>query len=432
MPLHVAHFVHRYPPAIGGAEAYFARLGEYLSGCGDTVDVWTTTAVELAEMWGNSVGTGNAVTGCGPVHPVTAFPVPGNPAIRRFPPLLFPLRRYVLKALSLIPHRPWQLLTAPSNPVCPAMWRAVNRYTGPLDAVHATAFPYGFPLMCGLRLARRRNVPFLLTPFLHLGDPLDPNDRTRRQYTRPPLVWLLKQADRVFVQTPSEFELAKQLGVPESRLVLQGLGVDPTECTGGDRAKARAAWGVTDDTFVIGHLANNSVEKGTVDLLRAVAGLCEAGFEPASQRPATVLAGPEMPNFLQFWQSYSGKEHVTRLGVLTDEQKRDFFAGIDAFCLPSRTDSFGLVLLEAWANGKPVVAYRAGGPADLIRHGTDGFLVRCGDVTELAARLNELAADPSLVRRMGERGRERVAAAFRWDDKLRLVRDTLSAVVHRV
>lgn len=111
--------------------------------------------------------------------------------------------------------------------------------------------------------------------------------------------------------------------------------------------------------------------------------------------------------------------------MLSDEQKRDFYAGIDAFCLPSRTDSFGLVLLEAWANGKPVVAYRAGGPADLIRDGSDGFLVRCGDVSELAVRLQRLANIPELARKMGELGRERVATEFRWDDKLKLVRDTM-------
>ena len=40
-------------------------------------------------------------------------------------------------------------------------------------------------------------------------------------------------------------------------------------------------------------------------------------------------------------------------GPLTDEQRRDFYAGIDAFALPSRSDSFGLVFLEAWANGVP-------------------------------------------------------------------------------
>ncbi len=431
MPLHVAHFIHRYPPAVGGAEAYFARLGEYFVRHGDAVDVWTSTAVELAEMWGKaknlpppappsweeggevSISTPPSLLGRG------AGGV-GFPRITRYSPLTFPLRRYVLKALSLLPFRPWQLLTSPSNPVCPRMWRDAHRYAGPLDAVHATAFPYGFPLMCGLRLARRRKVPFLLTPFLHLGDPTDPHDRTRKQYTSPALVWLLKQADRVFVQTPSERELAAKLGVKTERLVLQGLGVESSECTGGDRATARAAWGVG-DAFVVGHLANNSVEKGTVDLLDATTG----------ESLHTILAGPEMPIFTWVWNKFGPWESVTRLGVLSDAAKRDFFAGIDAFCLPSRTDSFGLVLLEAWANGKAVVAYRAGGPADLIRDGIDGFLVKCGDVAELRAKLLHLATDRELARHMGEAGRQRVATEFGWEDKLRLVRETAVSLVGR-
>ena len=49
--MQVAQFVHRYPPALGGAEAYTARLCEYLAARGDDVRVWTTTAVELEEMW---------------------------------------------------------------------------------------------------------------------------------------------------------------------------------------------------------------------------------------------------------------------------------------------------------------------------------------------------------------------------------------------
>src|SRR3954454_872004 len=47
----VAHFVQRYPPAIGGSEAYVERLSRYLADHGDTVRVWTTTAVELEELW---------------------------------------------------------------------------------------------------------------------------------------------------------------------------------------------------------------------------------------------------------------------------------------------------------------------------------------------------------------------------------------------
>ncbi len=419
--MHVAHFAHRYPPALGGCEAYVERLSRSLADSGDDVTVWTSTAVDLEEMWRPP----GAATGRERLsHESCSLPVaaPGGVAVRRYPPLWIPGRRYALKALTLLPLPPLQALTIPCNPVCPGMWRDAGRFAGPLDAVHAFAFPYSFPIACGLRLARRRGVPFLLTPFLHLGDPTDPADRTRRQYTSRPLCWLLRQADRVFVQTPSEFDAVVRLGVPADRVVRQGLGVDPGECTGGDRDAVRRAWGVQPGEVVVGHLANLSAEKGTVDLHRAAERAWAGGA-----KFRLVLAGPDMPNFRRAWQAFPAKHRVTRLGVLTDAGKRDFFAGIDVFALPSRTDSFGLVLLEAWANGKPNLCYRAGGPADLIRDGEDGLLVRCGDVEGLAAGLARLAADEGLRRRLGAVGRDRVGREFRWADKLELVREVCTS-----
>ncbi|QEL20332.1 glycosyltransferase family 4 protein [Limnoglobus roseus] len=393
--MHVAHFVQRYPPALGGSESYFERLTNHLAGQGDTVTVFTTTAVELGELWGK------------PGHPTPEVATPEKVRVRRYCPLFFPARRYVLKALSLLPIRPVQALTLPCNPICPAMWRDAGNFTEPLDAVHATAFPYTFPIACGLRLARKRKVPFFLTPFLHLGDPADPHDRTRKQYTRPVMRWLLQQADGVFVQTEGERRAVIGLGVPESRVILQGLGVDPAECTGGDRGAARAKWGVGDE-LVIGHLANLSAEKGTVDLLRA------------NLPNRVVLAGPTMPNFERFWQTYPHQDRVTRLGVLTDGEKRDFFAGIDVFALPSRTDSFGLVLLEAWANAKPVIVYRAGGPAELVRDGVDGRVVDCTpNAIRDAVTRGGFAA-------MGATGRERVEREFAWGPRLEIVRRAMS------
>ncbi|HJZ55115.1 MAG TPA: glycosyltransferase family 4 protein, partial [Gemmataceae bacterium] len=377
--MHVAQFVQRYPPALGGSEAYAERLSRFLAEHGDTVTVWTSTAIDLAEMWRrgrDQHSPGSATPAC---------------AVRRYRPLRFPARRSVLKVLSLLPVRPWQCLTMPCNPVCPGMWRDAGRDAGPLDAVHATAFPYAFPLLCGLRLARLRGVPFLLTPFLHLGDPGDPADRTRQQYTAPHLRWLLRHADRVFVQTCLERDAVLRFSVPHDRVVLQGLGVDPADCTGGDRGAARAAWGVGPVEVVVGHLANNSPEKGTVDLLRAAERAWAAGH-----RFRVALAGPEMPAFRTFWDRFAHQDRVTRLGVLTEEQKRDFFAGIDVFALPSRSDSFGLVLLESWANAKPNLVYRAGGPAELVRDGLDGLHAKSGDVAELAVQLARLVADCEL------------------------------------
>jgi glycosyltransferase involved in cell wall biosynthesis len=402
----VAHFVQRYPPALGGSEAYFARLSRYLAGRGDAVTVFTTTAIDLEGLW-HTRGRG--------VRPgVTQEDGIG---VRRYRPVRCAGLPRLLRLLRLIPHRGWQCLSMSCNPVLPRMWLDAGQRTPPFDVVHATAFPYGWLLACGLRLARRQGVPFVVTPFLHLGDPTDPRDRTRRAYLHPALLGLLHAADRIFVQTGVERDALLQRGLAQEKVVLQGLGVEPAECTGGDRDRVRCAWGVAANEVVIGHLANNSREKGTVDLLRAA--------ERAWQRGARfrlALAGPEMPNFKSFWQSYRCGERVRRLGVLDDRQKRDFFAGIDLFALPSRSDSFGLVLLEAWANGVPNVAYRGGGVADVIRHEQDGLLVDCGDLEGLATTLTRLAENRELRSRFGAAGQERLAREFRWEDKLALVR----------
>ena len=98
------------------------------------------------------------------------------------------------------------------------------------------------------------------------------------------------------------------------------------------------------------------------------------------------------------------------------------------FALPSRSDAFGIVLLEAWANGAANIGYRAGGVAGVIRLEEDGLLVRCGDIDGLAGALIRLTADAELRRRLGAAGQARTLREFRWEEKLALVRDVYAAV----
>src|SRR5437660_341282 len=231
--MRIAHFIQRYPPALGGSEAYFARLSRHLAERGHQVTVFTTNAYDLEAFWttrGRCLRAGRTSE--------------DGVAVRRYRLLRCPEHRRVLKVLSFLPHRQWQCLTMSCNPVAPAMWRDAGRADVPFDLIHASAFPYGWPLACGLRLARRLGVPFVLTPFLHLGDPDDPGDGTRRVYLSPALMSLVQAADRVFVQTDVERDALLGKGISDWKLVSQGLGVDLDSCTGGDRQRVRAAWQV--------------------------------------------------------------------------------------------------------------------------------------------------------------------------------------------
>jgi glycosyltransferase involved in cell wall biosynthesis len=404
MPLRVAHFVQRYPPALGGAESYFARLSRFVAAQGAQVQVYTTNALDLEAFWsprGSTLPPG--------IHREA------NVEVRRYPVRHFPLHRYALKGLSLLPWPRWQAFTLPCNPITPQMWSDCGRKTQ-IDLVHATAFPYAWPILCGLRLARRLRVPFFLTPFLHLGNVKDAANRMRRSYLAPALQELLHTADRIFVQTNLERQAVLELGIASERVCLQGLGVAAAECTGGSRQEAQERWHLPAKELCIGHLANLSWEKGTVDLVTAAQRLWQRGL-----KFRLLLAGPMMPNFHRFWQRQPPGLPVSLLGAIADEEKKDFYAACDLFALPSRSDSFGLVLLEAWANGMPCVGYRAGGIAEVIRHGQDGLLADCDDIAGLAETLAQLLEDSSLRQQFGAAGQQRIQTEHRWEQKLTIV-----------
>src|SRR5260370_16454652 len=113
------------------------------------------------------------------------------------------------------------------------MWQVSFRTVPKSAVVHATAFPYGWPLACARRLAKRLRVPLVLTPFLHLGDPDDPRDRVRAAYTQPALLALARDAARVFVQTEGERRAVLERGFPPETVVFPGVGPDAASCTAG-------------------------------------------------------------------------------------------------------------------------------------------------------------------------------------------------------
>ena len=87
-------------------------------------------------------------------------------------------------------------------------------------------------------------------------------------------------------------------------------------------------------------------------------------------------------------------------------------AGCDVLCLPSSVEGLPLVVLEAMAQGKPVVATAVGGTPELVVDGETGLLVPPGDAGALAGALERVLRDPELARRLGEAGRLRALGSF--------------------
>jgi hypothetical protein len=97
---------------------------------------------------------------------------------------------------------------------------------------------------------------------------------------------------------------------------------------------------------------------------------------------------------------------VTFVGWVDDPELQKFYADADVCCFPSRYESFGLVLVEAMAAGKPVVATRVGGIPTIVEDGGNGILVRSGDAADLEMALEKLLSDANLRSNMGRRSRE--------------------------
>jgi glycosyltransferase involved in cell wall biosynthesis len=83
-------------------------------------------------------------------------------------------------------------------------------------------------------------------------------------------------------------------------------------------------------------------------------------------------------------------------------------------CVPSSRESFGSVVVEAWASGKPVIGGPAAATRELIDDGVDGWVVP-QDPAAIAARLERLLDDENLARDMGCRGKEKVERRFNWE-----------------
>ncbi|HEV2107318.1 MAG TPA: glycosyltransferase family 4 protein [Thermomicrobiales bacterium] len=149
--------------------------------------------------------------------------------------------------------------------------------------------------------------------------------------------------------------------------------------------------------------------KGFKHLLRALP-LVQRRFPNAR---LVVLGTGKQERFAGCMERY-GVRNVDFIGFVDGETKSRYYASCDVCCFPSvRNESFGYVVLEGMASGKPVVATDIPGYASILTHEREGLLVPPEDHQALAQKLVRLLEDEDLRARFGEQGRE-TAARYDW------------------
>ena len=236
-------------------------------------------------------------------------------------------------------------------------------------------------------------------------------------YVRPPASWLARTSSRfldglIAISDAVAKHVMRHTGLTSEKIRRVYYGLDPAPYAEVGPPADRP------HPPTIGMIARLAPQKGHRVLLDALPTVL-------ARLPdvRVVLVGHEHLLRIEDLRAYARArgvaEHVTFTGFR--DEIPALLADWDVLVLPSLWEGFGLVLLEAMAAGRPVVASRVGPIPEVVLHGETGLLVEPGQPEPLAAALIELLEHPGLAARLGAAGRRRVADHFTLD---RMVAET--------
>lgn len=389
--MRIVHVLRRLTPAAwGGTEAVVTALARTQRERGHDVEILCTSALDRP-------GRGEV----GGV-PVTRFPYTYS---------RFPLGKAASDALD----------RKGGNPLSFGLLRALLEDER-VDVYHC----HTMQRLAGLVrwAARRKGVPYVVqlhggafdVPVAETREMLAPAGRSLDWGKVPAAIFgtrrFLSDADLVLALSAAEIERAKRQ-LPNTRIEFLPNGVSPERLTGGNRERARERYGIPPHVPLLLTIARVDPQKNQEILADVLAATPEAH---------AILAGPvTAPGYdariAERARELGVASRVHLIGAVAPESEAlaDLYAAADLFVLPSRHEPFGIVILEAWATGLPVVASRVGGIAELVRDEVDGLLAEPGNASAFAAAAKRLLDDGSLRASMVDRARVRVHEHYTWD-----------------
>ncbi len=386
--MRVLHVTHQYPPAIGGSEKYIADLSEKLVERGHQVDVFTSRSLNY-RTWKTELPSREVKKGV---------------EIYRFRSI----RRtdFVWRVLNWSLGKYWRnrsrwyepFILFGGGPLCPGMFAAMVSRLPRYDLVHLNCLVYSH-VYYGYVAARWRRVPVVVTPHAHpeqevtynLGYQLD----------------VLRGSNHVLTGTDGERRFLLGLGLNPWRVTTVGHGLNTKSYPLKNQKVCRQRLGLPDEAFVTLFLGRQVEYKGLKMALEA-----HMAVRRCHPRAHFLVVGPQTDFSRKLFASQETLPGVMNLGLVSDDVRIDALNACDCLVLPSAGEAFGIVFLEAWIMGKPVIGPSTVAVSSVIRDGQDGWLVPLDDTEAMAEALGRWLTSPSLARQMGENGRQRVLERF--------------------
>jgi glycosyltransferase involved in cell wall biosynthesis len=266
------------------------------------------------------------------------------------------------------------------------------------------------------KLARKKGIPFFITP----------NFSPRMQtfigrFVLRNFFALLRRADGVFVFTEEEKQGMLNLGVPEDRLCL--IGVGPLLSETADPQGFRRSYGINGPMVLF--LGQKLPYKGFHTLLSAASIIWQRYPDVYF-----VFMGPHYGGSKEILSQYNDPRIIDIPAVPPfDPLKSSALAACTVLAVPSRQEGIGGVYIEAWTLGKPVIACDIPFVRTVVEDGRDGFLIP-QDPRILADRIIWLLRHPEEAQRMGEYGRDKVRRRYSWDVIVRTIEDYYAKAIY--
>ncbi len=214
---------------------------------------------------------------------------------------------------------------------------------------------------------------------------------------------ILQKINRWIAISQAQKDLHVRMGIPATRIDVVPHFLEPQDPAPDFPSRGHALF-----------LGRLSEEKGVSELIRAW-----GKVSPRRFRLDIIGDGPESAG-LRRQVEEENVDGVRFHGFCRPEAARLHWTNASFIVVPSIwQEPFGMVVLEAWAKKRAVVAYGSGALPELISHGVDGLLVRTRDVDGLARAVQTLLENPETAREMGRRGHEKLREVYNKDKWLK-------------